>query len=80
MANAESKTQPTATEAYKTAKNDIANLLGWFECEMAKERKVDWGLVGQMEATRAWLIDALCVMSGIDTNTIKESLDQAKQK
>jgi hypothetical protein len=33
-----------------------------------------------MEATRSWLIDALCVMSGMDINTIKESLDQAKQK
>ena len=64
----------------KEVKADIANLLGWFDCEMAKERKVDWGLVGQMEATRSWLIDALCVMSGIDTHMIKESLEQAKQK
>jgi hypothetical protein len=74
------KNKQTPETELKNIRTDIANLLGWFECEMAKERKVDWGLVGQMEATRAWLIDALCVMSGMDINLIKESLDQAKQK
>ena len=77
----ENRTEKKTPETeLKNVKADIANLLGWFDCEMAKDRKVDWGLVGQMEATRSWLIDALCVMSGMDTNTIKESLEQTKQK
>lgn len=70
----------TPETALKNARTDIINLLGWFDCEMAKDQKVDWGLVGKMEATRAWLIDTLSVMSGIDIKTIKESLEQAKQK
>ncbi len=77
----ENRTEKQTPETeLKNVKTDIANLLGWFDCEMAKDRKVDWGLVGQMEATRSWLIDALCVMSGMDVELIKESLEQAKQK
>ena len=77
---ADKKLDKTPETALKNVRTDIANLLGWFDCEMAKDQKVDWGLVGQMEATRAWLIDTLSVMSGVDVNAIKESLDQAKQK
>ena len=43
MANAEKKNE--TKEAYETVRKDIANLLGWFECELAKQHdKMNWGM------------------------------------
>lgn len=55
----------------KKAKSDIANLLGWFECELTKESN----LGSPIDASRE-LIRALAVFSGISENQIKESLEE----
>lgn len=65
--------------AYETAKNDIANLLGFFECELSKEpEKLNWGHVGTLETTRNWLIDSLSILSGFSEAEIKNTLDEAR--
>ena len=55
---------------YKAARFDIANLLGWFECELAKESSI-----GSPIDARRELIRALSIFSGISENQIKESLE-----
>lgn len=65
--------------AYETAKNDIANLLGFFECELSKEpEKLNWGHVGTLETTRNWLIDSLSILSGFSEAEIKNTLAEAR--
>ncbi|MEN6384197.1 MAG: hypothetical protein ABFD79_03270 [Phycisphaerales bacterium] len=54
----------------KTARTDIANLLGWFECELAKETNTG----SPVDALRE-LIRALALFSGISEKQIKESLE-----
>lgn len=72
MANQDVKT------AYETAKSDIANLLGWFECELAKEpEKLNWAKVGDLNYIRESLIETLSFMSGIETSMIDQSLDES---
>jgi len=56
---------------YKAAKFDIANLLGWFECEMQKESNT-----GSPVDARRELIRALALFSGISETQIKESLEE----
>ena len=56
---------------YKAAEFDIANLLGWFECELAKESNA-----GSPIDARRELIRALAIYSGISENQIKESLEE----
>ena len=68
-----------AKTAYDNAKNDIANLLGYFECELQKEPdKLNWGHVGTLETTRNWLIDSLSILSGFSEAEIKNTLEEAK--
>jgi len=57
-------------EEYKKAKFDIANLIGWFECELEKETNT-----GSPIDARRELIRALSIFSGISENQIKESLE-----
>ncbi|OHB55290.1 MAG: hypothetical protein A2Y12_00545 [Planctomycetes bacterium GWF2_42_9] len=58
----------------RAAKFDIANLLGWFECEMQKESNT-----GSPVDARRELIRALSIFSGISENQIKESLEDLKE-
>jgi lipopolysaccharide biosynthesis regulator YciM len=60
-----------ANEENKTAKFDIANLLGWFECELAKETNA-----GSPVDARRELIRALAVYSGISKKQIQDSLGE----
>lgn len=53
------------------AKFDIANLLGWFECELEKESNI-----GSPIDARRELIRALALYSGISEKQIKESLEE----
>ena len=63
--------------AYETAKADIANLLGFFECELSKERTVvQWGWVGTLNKVKCDLIETLSFMSGISEDEIKNSLEE----
>ena len=67
------------TTAYETAKTDIANLLGWFECELDKERTViQWGYVATLNKARQDLIETLSFMSGIDEVLIKDGLAESR--
>ena len=68
-----------AKKAYDAAKADIANLLGWFECELAKDQPAPtWSRVGTLESTRSWLVDALSVLSGHSPETITDSLTESR--
>ena len=72
MANAELK------KAYDSAKTDIANLLGWFECELDKEpADLNWAHVGSLSKIRTDLVETLSFMSGIDQDPIKDGLAEA---
>ncbi|OHB60906.1 MAG: hypothetical protein A2Y12_10195 [Planctomycetes bacterium GWF2_42_9] len=60
---------------HKAARFDIANLLGWFECELAKESNT-----GSPIDARRELIRALAAFSGISENQIKESLEAINER
>ncbi|MCE5185094.1 MAG: hypothetical protein LLF76_03095 [Planctomycetaceae bacterium] len=73
MSNQDAKT------AYAAARKDIANLLGFFECEMGKDRQdVNWAHVGDMNRVRQGLIETLSVLSGFETSAIKETLEETR--
>ncbi|OQA03177.1 MAG: hypothetical protein BWY69_00610 [Planctomycetes bacterium ADurb.Bin401] len=61
---------PDVNKEYKKVKFDITNLLGWFECELAKETNTG----SPVDALRE-LIRALALFSGISEKQIKESLE-----
>ena len=72
MANAE------LTKAYDSVKTDIANLLGWFECELDKEpADLNWAHVGSLSKIRTDLVETLSFMSGIKTDIIKDGLAES---
>lgn len=58
-------------EEYKKAKFDIANLLGWFDCELAKETNT-----GSPIDARRELIRALALFSGKSEKQIQDSLGE----
>jgi hypothetical protein len=60
----------TNVNEHKKARFDIANLLGWFECELEKETNTG----SPVDALRE-LIRALALFSGISEKQIKESLE-----
>ena len=63
---------------YQNAKSDIANLLGFFECELGKTpQEIHWGHVGDLKHIRQNLIETLSFMSGISVDEIEETLDIA---
>ena len=65
--------------AYETAKSDIASLLGFFECELSKERTVvQWGWVGTLNKVKSDLIETLSFMSGISEEEIKNTLEETR--
>ena len=73
MANADVKT------AHESAKADIANLLGWFECELDKQpADLNWGHVGSLNHIRKNLVETLSFMSGIEENIITDGLAEAE--
>ena len=68
-----------AKKACDEAKADIANLLGWFECELAKDPPAPtWSRAGSLESTRSWLIDALSVLSDHSPEAITDSLAESR--
>jgi len=65
--------------AYETAKADIANLLGFFECELSKEpEKLNWGQVGSLNKIKCDLIETLSFMSGFTEDEIKNTLEETR--
>ena len=76
MATAENKKEPTATEAYQTAKNDIANLMGFVTNELTKRHeKIDWGKVGNLQHVRCNLIETVAFLSELEEADIEETLN-----
>jgi hypothetical protein len=90
MTNAENKTNETSTiktgqqrtaerlAAYAERKTDIANLLGWFECELQKDNDKGWGQIGNLGKVRSDLIETLAFLSNVEPEAIKESLEDAR--
>ena len=65
--------------AHESTKADIANLLGWFECELDKEpADLNWGHVGSLNKIRRDLIETLSFMSGFDEKEIENTLEETK--
>ena len=61
-------------DEHKKERFDIANLLGWFECELEKETNTG----SPVDALRE-LIRALALFSGISEKQIKESLEDLNE-
>jgi hypothetical protein len=69
----------TAKQAYDAAKTDIANLMGWLECELEKEpADLNWGHTGSLQKVRADLLETLAFISGIDADSLNEALEEAR--
>ena len=64
---------------YENAKNDIANILGFFECELGKQpQEIDWTHVGSLRHIRQNLIETLSFMSGIEVSEIENTLQEIR--
>ena len=64
---------------YENAKSDIANLLGFFECELGKTpQEIDWTHVGSLRHIRQNLIETLSFMSGIEIAEIENTLQETR--
>lgn len=70
--------QDVKTE-YQNAKSDIANLLGFFECELGKEPKnLNWVHVEELRTVRKNLIEILSFMSNIEKEEIENTLQETR--
>ena len=79
MTATKNKKEPTATEAYETAKNDIANLMGFVTNELTKPHdKIAWGEVGNLQHVRRNLIETVAFLSELEETTIEESLNELR--
>ena len=73
MAKEDAKTE------YETAKSDIANLLGFFECELSKTPKeINWTHVGSLKHVRQSLMETLSFLSGIQVRDIEDTLEETR--
>ena len=62
-------------DRYNTVKNDIANLLGFFECELTKEKPIlDWSSIGTLQKVRGDLIPRWHLSAGFP-NQINDTLE-----
>jgi hypothetical protein len=60
---------------YQTVQSDIANLLGFFECQLGKQPKdLHWGHVGNLRHVRDALIEILSFISGFEIDEIENTL------
>jgi len=65
--------------AYNEAKTDIANLLGWFECEMQKTpAKLNWAHIGTLHKVKCDLLETLSFLSGFSEVMIRDGLAEAR--
>ena len=66
-------------KAHAEAKADIANLLGWFDCELSKEpEKLNWGHIGTLNKVKCDLLETLSFLSGFSEEEIKNTLEESK--
>ncbi|MCK6486236.1 MAG: hypothetical protein L6R00_19110 [Phycisphaerae bacterium] len=70
-----------ASSAGKRTLAEIASLIDWFECELAKqddEPEATWPRLGTLTEVRERLMDALALFSGFDRAEIQRSLDELR--
>ena len=68
-----------AKTAHETAAGDVANLLGFFECELSKKLKtIDWVTVAELQKVRRELIESLAFFSGIEIKDIENTLEETR--
>ena len=80
MTAAENKKEPTATQAYQTAKNDIINLMGFLASELTKPQdKITWGEVGNLQHVRRNLIETVAFLSELEETAIEETLKDMQE-
>jgi len=65
-------------DALSKARNDIANLTGWLDCELQKydAQNVTWSTVSSLEHVRENMTETLAFLSGMDQAEIARSLDE----
>ena len=64
----------------KNTRADIANLMGFIECELDKHPEVlNWVQIGDLKHLRKNLIEALHAFSGISMLDIEDTLEDARQ-
>lgn len=66
------------TAASRRVQAEIASLIDWFECELARqdEAEATWPRLGTLKEVRERLMDALALFSGFDRGEIQRSLDE----
>ena len=75
----QSKTTQTARQAYDAAMADIANLMGWLECELDKTPEtIQWPHVGSLNKIKEDLLETLAFKSGHAINNLKEALEESR--
>jgi len=66
--------------AIKNTKADIANLMGFLECEMAKQPEdMDWARIGNLKHLRSNLLQALVTFSGISMHDVENILEDSRK-
>ena len=65
-------------DAIEQARADIANLIGWFECELENDVEVTRATVSSLDQVRRNLIETLALFSGFDQGDIRRSLDEMR--
>ena len=69
----------TAQQAYQAAMADIANLIGWLECELDKTPEtIQWPQVGSLHKLKDDLLEAVAFKSGHTINNLKEALEESR--
>jgi hypothetical protein len=64
----------------KNVRADIANLMGFIECELDKYPEVlNWAQVGDLNRLKDNLTEALHGLSGFSIGDIKETIEDARQ-
>ena len=80
MKNENANTKPTAIEAYRKHREDVARLLDILDMELerfgerAEAVPKDWGFAGSIAQVRSTLIDTVESISGIERSRIEETL------
>ena len=64
----------------KNTRADIASLMGFLECELAKQpENPNWAQIGDLKKLRSNLLEALTAFSGISMTDIENTLDDARK-
>ena len=70
--------ETTAIEKFNEKKEEIVQLLDFFQLELNKKRTIDWETVGTIVKVREDLIQTLSFLSGFSENEIHNTLVESK--